>query len=115
MRILDSLPIVPKHKLGAALAAGTLQQAWGPATPPADLAGMGPFVLREYAPGQRLVRDKLGGDRVLNGNCPAVLIPRHNCMPTSAAEHHPVVFTSGGATAVKSQADGNQPIADINR
>ena len=58
VRILDSLPILPKHKLGAALAAGTLAKAWGPATPPGDLAGMGPFVLREYTPGQRLIFDR---------------------------------------------------------
>src|SRR5215208_7052645 len=56
--ILDSLPILPKHKLGAALAAGTLAQAWGPATPPSELTGMGPFVLKEYAAGQRLVFDR---------------------------------------------------------
>src|SRR5688572_29455718 len=49
VRILDGLPILPKHKLGGALAAGTLAKMWGPATPPADLVGMGPFVLREYA------------------------------------------------------------------
>lgn len=58
VRILDSLPILPKHKLGAALAAGTLAEQWGPATPPTDLVGMGPFVLREYAPGQRLIFDR---------------------------------------------------------
>jgi peptide/nickel transport system substrate-binding protein len=58
VRILDSLPILPKHKLGPALAAGTLAQAWGPATPPSELAGMGPFVLKEYAAGQRLVFDR---------------------------------------------------------
>ena len=58
VRILDSLPILPKHKLGAALAAGTLAEQWGPATPPGDLAGMGPFVLREYLPGQRLIFDR---------------------------------------------------------
>ena len=58
VRILESLPILPKHKLGAALAAGTLAQAWGPATPPSELAGMGPFVLKEYAAGQRLVFDR---------------------------------------------------------
>jgi peptide/nickel transport system substrate-binding protein len=58
VRILDNLPILPKHKLGTALASGTLAQAWGPATPPAELAGMGPFVLKEYAAGQRLVFDR---------------------------------------------------------
>ncbi len=58
VRILDSLPIIPTHPLGAALAAGTLAEQWGPATPPAELAGMGPFVLREYMPGQRLVFER---------------------------------------------------------
>ena len=58
VRIFDSLVILPKHKLGPALAAGTLAQMWGPATPPGELVGMGPFVLREYTPGQRLVFDR---------------------------------------------------------
>jgi len=55
LRLLDTLPILPKHKLGAALAAGTLRKQWGPATPPAELAGLGPFVVQEYRAGQRLV------------------------------------------------------------
>jgi peptide/nickel transport system substrate-binding protein len=55
LRLLDNLPILPKHKLEAALAAGTMDQAWSAATPPADLAGMGPFQLQRYEPGQRLV------------------------------------------------------------
>jgi peptide/nickel transport system substrate-binding protein len=58
VRLLDGLPILPKHKLDAALAAGTFADAWGPSTPPSELTGMGPFVLREYVPGQRLVFDR---------------------------------------------------------
>ena len=58
VRLFDGLPIVPKHKLGAAFAAGTLKEQWGPATPPAEIVGMGPFVLREFVPGQRLVLDR---------------------------------------------------------
>jgi peptide/nickel transport system substrate-binding protein len=54
-RLLDKLPILPKHKLEAALKAGTLRQQWGAATPPADLVGLGPFVLQEYRPGERVV------------------------------------------------------------
>lgn len=54
IRLLDNLTILPKHKLEAALAGGTMATAWGPATPPADMAGMGPFVLTKYEPGQRL-------------------------------------------------------------
>ena len=55
LRILDNLPIVPRHKLGAALAAGTLLSAWSVSTPPADVVGLGPFVVSRYEPGQRLV------------------------------------------------------------
>jgi peptide/nickel transport system substrate-binding protein len=56
--LLESLPILPKHKLEAALSAGTFAQAWGAATAPSELAGMGPFVVREQVPGQRLVLDR---------------------------------------------------------
>lgn len=54
IRLLDNLTILPKHKLDAALAGGTLADAWGTTTPPADIVGMGPFVLSQYEPGQRL-------------------------------------------------------------
>lgn len=55
LRLLDNLYIYPRHKLGAALQAGTFGEAWGVTTPPADMPGMGPFVLDRYEPGQRLV------------------------------------------------------------
>jgi peptide/nickel transport system substrate-binding protein len=55
LRILDSLPILPRHKLGQALDAGTFRNAWGLDTPPAEVVGLGPFVLSQYVPGQRMV------------------------------------------------------------
>ncbi len=55
LRLIDTIPMLPKHKLGAAYAAGTFSEAWGPATPPQDLAGLGPFVLSDHVPGERLV------------------------------------------------------------
>ena len=55
LRILDNLPIIPRHKLEAALKAGTFASAWGLSTPPADIVGLGPFVVSQYLPGQRLV------------------------------------------------------------
>jgi peptide/nickel transport system substrate-binding protein len=58
LRLLDGLPILPKHKLGAALAAGTFGSAWTSATPPSEIAGTGPFVVRDYQPGQRVVLDR---------------------------------------------------------
>jgi peptide/nickel transport system substrate-binding protein len=55
IRLLDNLAILPRHKLQAALDAGTLAKAWDLATPPSEMAGLGPFVLEAYQPGQRLV------------------------------------------------------------
>ena len=55
LRLLDSLPILPEHKLDAAFKTGTLRQQWGPAAPPADIAGLGPFTIQSYQPGQRIV------------------------------------------------------------
>lgn len=58
LRLLDALVILPKHKLEGALAAGTFAKSWDSATPPSDLVGTGPFLLREYIPGQRIVLDR---------------------------------------------------------
>jgi peptide/nickel transport system substrate-binding protein len=58
IRMLDGLPILPKHRLEAALAAGTFPSAYNTGTPPAEIVGAGPFVLREYQPGQRVVMDR---------------------------------------------------------
>lgn len=54
IRLLDNLTILPKHKLASALAGGTMASAWDAATSPDELAGMGPFMLTKYEPGQRL-------------------------------------------------------------
>ena len=58
VRMFDGVPILPRHKLQSALDAGTFADSWSPTTPPAEIVGMGPFVLREYVPGQRLVFDR---------------------------------------------------------
>jgi peptide/nickel transport system substrate-binding protein len=58
IRLLDNLPMFPKHKLEGALAAGEFGKAWTANTPPADLVSIGPFILTEYAPAQRLVFDR---------------------------------------------------------
>ena len=55
LRLIASIPMFPKHKLQAALDAGTFASAWSASTPPADIAGLGPFVLAEHVSGQRLV------------------------------------------------------------
>jgi peptide/nickel transport system substrate-binding protein len=58
VRLLDLVPIFPKHKLERALAAGEFAKAWASDTPPSDLVSLGPFVLREYLSGQRLIFDR---------------------------------------------------------
>ncbi len=55
LRLLDTLPILPRHKLEAAFKAGRFHQAWTTSASPGELAGLGPFVPVEYVPGQRLV------------------------------------------------------------
>lgn len=55
LRLLDALPILPKHKLDGALKSGALRKQWGPTVAPAELAGLGAFVLQEYKAGERLV------------------------------------------------------------
>ena len=51
IRILDGLPILPRHRLQGALKAGAFTKAWGLDTPPSEIVGLGPFVLTEYVPG----------------------------------------------------------------
>jgi peptide/nickel transport system substrate-binding protein len=58
LRLLDMLPILPKHKLESALSSGKFAQSWATTTAPGEIVGTGPFVLREYQPGQRLVLDR---------------------------------------------------------
>lgn len=58
VRLLDNLPILPRHKLEGALKAGTFAKAWGLTTPPSDIVGLGPFTVKEYVAGQRLVFER---------------------------------------------------------
>jgi peptide/nickel transport system substrate-binding protein len=58
VRLLDNLTILPRHKLEAALNAGTLASTWDSKTPLTEIVGTGPFILREYQPGQRAVFDR---------------------------------------------------------
>jgi peptide/nickel transport system substrate-binding protein len=58
LRLLDALPIVPRHKLEAAYQAGKFAEAWSMQTPATDVVGLGPFVFASYEPGQRVVLDR---------------------------------------------------------
>lgn len=57
LRMLDGVPIYPRHRLGARLSDGSFRTAWDLSTAPSEIAGLGPFTLREYVPGQRLSFD----------------------------------------------------------
>ena len=55
LRVLDALPILPKHKLEGALSSGRFGAAWSVTTPVKEIVGLGPFVIADYRPGERLV------------------------------------------------------------
>jgi peptide/nickel transport system substrate-binding protein len=57
-RIFDGVPILPKHLLERQYHEGKIADAWALRTPPAEIAGLGPFRLKEYAAGQRIVLEK---------------------------------------------------------
>src|SRR5688572_9442994 len=56
--LLDNVHVVPKHKLQRALDTGTFGQALAVTTPPAELAVIGPFMLKSYEPGQRILFER---------------------------------------------------------
>jgi peptide/nickel transport system substrate-binding protein len=70
LRLLDNLPILPRHRLEAAFKSQTMREAWTPARPVSEMAGLGPFVLSEHASGQRMVftRNPHYWRRDANGN-----------------------------------------------
>lgn len=47
--------ILPKHKLKRFVDDGTFNFRWGINTPPAEIVGTGPFMMRRYDPGQRIL------------------------------------------------------------
>lgn len=57
-RLFDGFAILPRHLLERAWRAGTLDEAWGLDTPPAEIAGLGPFRLRERRPGESIVLER---------------------------------------------------------
>lgn len=57
-RLFDSVAILPRHLLAGPYAEGKLQQAWNLSTPPSRIAGLGPFRLKQYVPGQRIALER---------------------------------------------------------
>ena len=57
-RIFDGLAIVPRHLLEETYRSGNFAHAWTLSALPNQFAGLGPFRLKEYVPGQRVVLEK---------------------------------------------------------
>lgn len=57
-RIFDSLAILPRHLLEKPYHDGKLGENWNLGTPASEIAGLGPFRLKEYAVGQRIVLER---------------------------------------------------------
>jgi len=57
-RLFDGLAILPRHLLEKPYEEGKLGQLWSLSTPPNEWAGLGPFRLKEYVPGQKLVLER---------------------------------------------------------
>jgi len=53
-RLFDSVAILPGHLLETSYLQGKLTRAWSLSTSPQEMAGLGPFCLKAYVPGQRL-------------------------------------------------------------
>ena len=57
-RLFDGFAILPRHLLEKPYQEGKLASLWSLATPPKEFAGLGPFRLKEYVAGQRLVLER---------------------------------------------------------
>jgi peptide/nickel transport system substrate-binding protein len=55
---LASTPILPKHLVADAVQAGRFNSAWGVGTSPSQIAGLGPFRLQSFTPGQQVVLER---------------------------------------------------------
>ena len=57
-RLFDGLAMLPKHLLEKPYREGHFAQAWSLNVQASEIAGLGPFRLKEYVPGQRIVVER---------------------------------------------------------
>jgi peptide/nickel transport system substrate-binding protein len=57
-RLFDGLAMLPKHLLEKPYREGHLAQTWTLNTAPSEIAGMGPFRVKQYIAGQRIVLER---------------------------------------------------------
>src|SRR5947209_15800573 len=52
------MSMLPEHLLAKSYQEGKISEMWSLSAKPAEMAGMGPFRLKEYVPGQQLVLER---------------------------------------------------------
>src|ERR1700722_19140291 len=57
-RLFDGIAILPHHLLEAPYHDGSFSKSWSLSMAPGQFAGLGPFRLKEYIPGQRVVLER---------------------------------------------------------
>ena len=57
-RLFDGITILPRHLLESQIETNSLSSLWTLVTPPAQIAGLGPFRLKSYAPGQSMILER---------------------------------------------------------
>lgn len=57
-RLFDGFAVLPRHILEKPYRDGKFPQAWALTTPPAEIAGLGPFRVKQYWPGQRILLER---------------------------------------------------------
>jgi peptide/nickel transport system substrate-binding protein len=57
-RLFDSFAILPRHILEKPYREGKFVQAWPLNAPPAEVVGLGPFRVKQYWPGQRILLER---------------------------------------------------------
>lgn len=57
-RIFDSVSILPRHLLERVYEQGKISQAWSMRADPGEIAGLGPFRVKQYTPGQQIVLER---------------------------------------------------------
>ena len=57
-RLFDGLAMLPKHLLEKQYTEGHFAQVWNLSTPPSEMASLGPFRVKQYVAGQRIVLER---------------------------------------------------------
>lgn len=109
-----SVEILPKHKLERYVREGTFNTAWNVSTDPKDIVGTGPWVIKEYVKGQRIVyeRNPYYYERDEEGNR-LPHIERRVGIIVSDPDTALLKFTSGEVDYIGIRAQDIQQVAEL--